>query len=203
MDDCSHYPRHGYWELHSLSLMTNISGQHKTLSPWGWWEHQTEGSSQQLWSFSSEELSTEKCSSSAQGEAPSPEWLTEQTHTGRAKPHFGAFCLKYTAPLCIFVLYVHMYRVLLLSAQRLLISWWFFCHVLFCYFRSPFKIKQAALPHISPREETKKAQQMLVIVQMLVCLMYFWNYSGTWAMSRVQTQNRTCGLKSTSFSAAP
>lgn len=79
----------------------------------------------------------------------------------------------------------------------------FFCHVLFCYFRSPFKIKQATLPHISPREETKKAQQMLVIVQMLVCLMYFWKYSGTWAMSRVQTQNRTCGLKSTSFSAAP
>lgn len=195
MDDCSHYPRHGYWELHSLSLMTDISGQHKTLSPRGWWEHQTEGSSQQLWSFSSEELSRVRhlpqtgLLNKLTLEGPNP---TLVPSVWRIQHLYVSLSYMCTCTMCFcWVL------------KDYLSHGGFFCHVLFCYFRSPFKIKQATLPHISPREETKKAQQMLVIVQMLVCLMYFWKYSGTWAMSRAQTQNRTCGLKSTSFSAAP
>lgn len=112
-------------------------------------------------------------------------------------------CLLLKARVLDFTLYVHMYHVLMLElSKRTYPRVYFVFKYAFCCFGSPFKIKQATLPHISSEEETKKAQQMLVIAQMLVCLIYSWKQSGTMALCEVQRQNRTRGLKPTSFSAA-
>lgn len=81
---------------------------------------------------------------------------------GRAKTHLTAFCSKYVAHFFDFTLYVHMYCVLILSSQRWLISGCFLNVGVFLLFWSPFKIKHVTLPHMSPGEEAKKAQQMLV-----------------------------------------
>lgn len=80
--DCSHLLKHGSCELHS-GFMKNGSRQCEVVGPRGWWELQPKGSGQQLWSFSSEKLSTAKCSSVAQDKEPSPDWSTERTHIGR------------------------------------------------------------------------------------------------------------------------
>lgn len=156
-EDCRHYPRQDCWELHSLSWMANISGQHKALSPRGWWEHQTEGSGQKLWFPSSEKLFTEKHSSSAMGEAPYQTGLLNKLTLGKWPNSTLVPSVWTIQHLSVSLPYKHTCNMCFCWALKDYLSQGrVFCNVLFCYFKSPFKIKQATLPHVSLGEGTKR-----------------------------------------------
>lgn len=81
-----------------------------------------------------------------------------------------------------------------------LCDFFFFCR---CFILDVLPKTSCPAIRISLREDTKKAQQLFVIVQLFVCLMLSWKYYEPMIPSEVQRQNRTHGTKPTSFSAAP